>query len=253
MTLTEQYAKRGFCVLPSSAIDRKFIDDARKGMSAVRDGIFDTVSPPSSHPGFDHTKLCKINDAHLANHALYTMLVDSRLGESIANVTGSKMVQVWASQLLIKPPRSGNLGRVGWHQDRQYWQFWQKSEGLFTAWIALSDVSEESGPIQFVPGSHRWGFLGKGDFFSSNQDTLRTSIQTMVDENWKETSVPLSVGGVSLHHCLTYHGSQENISDKPRWSFAVHLRDERAEPIRSTNNYYISHLEDMEYSPVIFQ
>ena len=104
-----------------------------------------------------------------------------------------------------------------------------------------------------MPGSHRWGFLGKGDFFSSNQDILRTSIQTVAAEDWKEISVPLSVGGVSLHHCLTYHGSQENISDKPRWSFAVHLRDERAEPIRSTNNYYISHLEDMEYSPVIFQ
>ena len=96
-------------------------------------------------------------------------------------------------------------------------------------------------------------WLGEGDFFSSDQDTLRTSIQTVVEEKWEETSVPLPMGSVSLHNCLTYHGSQENISDKPRWSFAVHLRDDRAEPIRSTNNYYISHLEDMEYSPVIFQ
>ena len=253
MSLPVQYAKQGFCFLPDSTIDRKFIQTAQKGMLAVRDGIFNTGSPPSSHPGYDQAKLCKINDAHLANHALYAMLVESELGESVARVTGSKMVQVWASQLLIKPPRSGNSGRVGWHQDRQYWQFWQKDEGLFTAWIALSDVKKESGPMQFVPGSHRWGFLEQGDFFSSDQDMIRSNIQIPVGERWEEVSVILPLGNISLHHCLTYHGSQENVSNKSRWSLAVHLRDERAQPVLGATNYYVSHLGNMKYSPVIFQ
>ena len=70
--------------------------------------------------------------------------------------------------MLIKPPGSEKAGRVGWHQDRQYWQ---RDEGLFTAWIALDDVKEESGPMQLVPGSHCWGFLGEDDFFNSDQET----------------------------------------------------------------------------------
>ena len=253
MTPLVQYETDGFCFLPDSTIDPKFIKAAQKGMLAVRDGIFDTGLTPSSHPGYNHSKLCKINDAHLANRALYTMLVESTLGESIAKVTGSKMVQVWASQLLIKPPGSEKTGRVGWHQDRQYWQFWQKDEGLFTAWIALSDVKEEYGPMRIVKGSHRWGFLGQGDFFSSDQDRLQSSIEIPVGEKWEEVSVLLPVGGVSLHHCLTFHGSQENVSNEERFSLAVHLRDERAKPVLGDKNYYVSHLDDMKYSPIIFQ
>ena len=253
MTLQVQYTAQGFCFLPDRTIDQKFLKTAQEGLLAVRDETFDTGVPPSSHPGYDPGKLCKINNAHLANHALYAMLVESTLGERIAEVTVSKMVQVWASQLLIKPPGSEKAGRVGWHQDRQYWQYWQRDEGLFTAWIALDDVKEESGPMQLVPGSHCWGFLGQGDFFNSDQETLRASIEIPAGERWEEVSALLPAGGVSLHHSLTFHGSQENISNRARCSLAVHLRDERAEPVLGNKNYYVSHLGDMQYNPVIFQ
>ena len=36
----------------------------------MRDGRYDTGMPPSSHPGYDPSRLCKINDAHLAHHGL---------------------------------------------------------------------------------------------------------------------------------------------------------------------------------------
>ena len=97
------------------------------------------------------------------------------------------------------------------------------------------------------------GGLGQGDFFSSNQEALRASIEIPPGENWEETSALLPAGGVSLHHCLTFHGSEANMSDQVRCSLAVHLRDERAKPVLGNENYYVSHLDDMKYSPMIYK
>jgi len=253
INIGEQYARDGFCLLPTAAISEEFTQRAQEGLVSVRDGQFDTGVPPSSHPGYDPDKLCKINDAHLANTALYELLTQSQLGASIAAVTGSQMIQVWASQLLIKPAGSASAGRVGWHQDRQYWSYWQKDAGLFTAWIALGEVGENSGPMRFVRGSQRWGFLNQGDFFSSDQEALRAHIDVPEGEVWEEVPALLPAGGVSLHDCLTFHGSGANTSGAARCSLAVHLRDERAQPVPGDESYYVSHLEEPQYSPVIYE
>ena len=53
------------------------------------------------------------------------------------------MIQAWHSQAVWKPSGGGELGNAGWHRDIQYWPFW-KPEGVFTAWIALTDVRKDS-------------------------------------------------------------------------------------------------------------
>tara|TARA_B100000902_G_C27287147_1_gene905071 strand:+ start:1348 stop:2145 length:798 start_codon:yes stop_codon:yes gene_type:complete len=246
------YKKDGFCCLPKEALPSEQVELAALSVSEVRDGHFDTGMPPSSHPVYDPNNLCKINDAHLASNALYNLLTKSQLGTQIAGVTNSSFVQVWATQLLIKPPGSRTKGHVGWHQDRQYWEYWQGENGLFTAWIALSEVDEKSGPMQFVVNSHTWGFLNKGDFFSSDQQALKKEIKGVVNQEWCEKVAVLPKGRVSLHHCLTIHGSLANESTKPRISLAVHLRNQHATPLPESNNYYVSNLGNSRYSPVIF-
>ena len=163
------------------------------------------------------------------------------------------MVQVWASQLLIKPPGSETAGHVGWHQDRQYWKYWREPAGLFTAWIALGDVTAASGPMRFVRYSHRWGFLDQGDFFGSDLEALKAGIQVPGGESWEEVEALLPAGGVSFHHCLTYHASDANTSDAPRCSVAVHLRTQDAEPVSGDTSYYISRLDDAAQCPVIYR
>ena len=176
-----------------------------------------------------------------------------QVGREVAATTGSRRVQVWASQLLIKPPGSEAAGNVGWHQDRQYWRMWQRDEGLFTAWIALSDVGAASGPMLFVRGSHRWGFLDRGNFFARDQHRLRQEIAVPAGESWEEVPALMPLGGLSVHHCLTYHGSNANLSDSARWSLAVHLRDERAVPVPGDQGYYTAHLDDPRICPVMYE
>ncbi|MBT3345650.1 MAG: hypothetical protein HN712_00695 [Gemmatimonadetes bacterium] len=251
-TLATGYERDGFSVAGERVVEAATLAAAQEAMVEVRDGRFDTGVPPSGHPGYDPTRLCKINDAHLASHALHALVCDPAVAAMAATVTGARRVQAWATQLLIKPPDSAAAGHVGWHQDRQYWSYWDQPEGLFTIWIALSDVEADCGPMRFVRGSHRWGFLNQGDFFSGDQQSLRDGIDVPTGAQWEEVAALMPAGGVSFHHCLTFHGSDANTSDRPRCSVAVHLRTEAVEPIPGDESYYVSHLEDPAYSPVIY-
>jgi hypothetical protein len=248
-----KYAEEGYYIEPDPVTPTHILARAQSGMEAVRDGIFDTTKGSTDHPGYDPTRLCKINNCHPSDPGLYGLVTCSELGSRVAQITGSRFIQVWASQLLIKPHGSQDAGQVGWHQDRQYWQYWKQAEGLFTVWIALSDVGVSSGPMQFVTGSHAWGFKNSGDFFSHEQDSLRAAIPIPDNESWHEKPALLSAGGFSVHHCLTYHGSGANVSDAPRCSLAVHVRDERSQPVEGDTSYYTTHLDDPQICPMMYE
>jgi len=245
------FERDGFYILSHQIIPNQILTDARNGMAAVRDGDFDMGLAPTEHPGYDPGRLCKINNPHRSDRGLHGLVTCPELGSQVASITGSRWIQVWASQLLIKPPGSQSAGHVGWHQDRQYWGMWQEEEGLFTVWIALEDVGETSGPMRFVKRSHRWGFLNQGDFFNNSRAATRELISVPPEESWEEVSVLLPAGGISIHHCLTYHGSGPNTSSNARYSLAVHVRDERTQPVRGDDNYYTSHLDNRQICPMM--
>ena len=248
----QQFETDGFFLAAQPLFPDDVLASAVAGMDAVKTGDFDTGVPPSNNALYDPSRLCKINDAHLASTCIYRLLTNEALGEWAAAVTGARMVQIWASQLLIKPPGSEAAGHVGWHQDRQYWKFWRQPLGLFTAWIALIDVFAESGPMRFVRRSHHWGFLDQGDFFGSDHEALKADIQMPTGDIWEEADALLPAGGVSFHDCLTYHSSGANTSETPRCSVAVHMRTQEAEPVSGDTSYYISHLDDSAHCPVIY-
>ena len=247
-----QYENDGFYISPEAVVPDEIVANALAGMEAVVHGEYDTGVPPSNQPEYDAGKLCKINDAHRASQGIRDLICHPAIGEWVAGLTGARRVQVWASQLLIKPSGVSQAGNVGWHQDRQYWQYWEEGSELLTAWIALHDIGADAGPMGFVRGSHRWGFLGQGDFFATDQEQLREEIRVPEGESWEEVSALLPAGGASFHHCLTYHGSGANTSGVPRRSFAFHLCTERPRAVEGATDYYVSHLDDPGYCPIIY-
>ena len=107
--------------------------------------------------------------------------------------------------------------------------------------------------MHFVKGSHRWGFLDQGDFYGKDHRALRGEIEVSTSESWDEESALMSCGGLSVHHCLTFHGSHANVADTPRYSLAVHLRDERARPVQGEDSYYTAHLDDPQICPMLYR
>ena len=252
--------------MPNPLLPADLVQRASEGMDALRRGEYETGHPPCPSPwkpGDDPNRLCKIEQPQFANTAIRELVSHPALGQIAATITGATMVQAWWVQLLYKPAssadshdhrnRSTSPGTsIGWHQDRSYWGQWEPGSELFTAWVALSDVQEDCGPMRFVRGSHHWGLLGQGDFFEQDITGQRSTITVPAGEQWEEVPSLLPPGGASFHHSLTLHGSGPNHSDSPRRSFAIHLRTQNSRPVGDKRQGVTEFIDDTTRCPVLY-
>jgi ectoine hydroxylase-related dioxygenase (phytanoyl-CoA dioxygenase family) len=253
----EQFERNGFIIVPS-LVPTDLLARVRPRIEAVLAGDYETGTPPTRNvPPMtgQPVTLVKIDNSHRSDRIIHQLVSHPQIGRAAALLTGARMVQVFATQLLIKPPGTDARVNVGWHQDQEYWD--AALEGvLLTAWLAISEVTAESGPMRFVRGSNHWGLLKAGDFFSGDLETVKSRMRgKRAQAEWKETAAVLSPGGVSFHHRLTVHGSGPNLSAHPRISFAVHLRTDGSRlraGVRWQDAGYLSDFDDPVGSPVCF-
>lgn len=250
-----QYETDGFFLQTDPIVPRLVIDRASEGMDALRRGDYDTDTPPQSsywNPGDPDDKLIKIEQPQFANRAIMELITFPTIGELIAELTGAEIVQVWWVQLLGKPPMKdpNSALRIGWHQDRNYWQIWEEGSEILTAWIAISDVTPETGPMKFVRGSHKWGMIEGSSFYGQDLDGLQKSLSGGRD--WDQIAAILPPGGISVHHCLTLHGSDLNFSDQMRRSFAIHLRTEKSRPVDDQRTGLTKFIDNHDLCPIIY-
>lgn len=254
-TLQERWAADGFYIHDEPVLEPDVLARAALALTDVRNGVYATGVEPVARwkPGDNPGALAKIEMPQLASRDLVDALCASRLGEVAGAITGAEWVQVWWVQGLYKPPTTGSTTatNIGWHQDMPYWaDAYAPGSQLFTAWLALSNVHLESGPMQFVRGSHRWGALN-GDFFNQDQDANLSRLRVPEGEAWSEVSDVLPAGGVSFHDRWLLHGSHQNVSSSPRISMAIHLRTEASTPVR--DHTYNTYLDNPDVCPVIFR
>src|ERR1019366_4617368 len=116
-----QFERDGFCLVPP-AIPLALVERAVTHMDAVIAGRYETGVPPMPYgtPGKDPTQLIKIDQSHVSDRTVYELATHPAIGRWAAAVTGAKWVQLWATQLLFKPPGGNAKGNIGWHQDYQY-------------------------------------------------------------------------------------------------------------------------------------
>ena len=224
----------------------------------VRAGTNDTGQPALEsawNPGDDERKLCKIEMPQIASLGVRELISSPELGELAARVTGANAVQVWWVQLLHKPPSTpaevGNTS-IGWHRDRTYWGQWEEGSELFTAWVAISEVERDCGPMRFVKGSNRWPEGWGGDFWEQDLERQKASLSAPPGFHWQEEAAILHAGGVSFHDDLTLHGSSANLSGRPRRSFAIHMRTEKSAPKGGRREGHAKYLDDPAICPVIY-
>lgn len=255
----QEYQEDGFYISVGSVFPEDVIVRASEGMDRIRAGDYDTgLSPRRSrwNPGDSEDTLCKIEMPQIANGAVRDLVSHPALGQFAARITGAKRVQVWWVQLLCKPSqKTGQLSgaNIGWHQDRQYWANWEEGSELFTVWVAISDVTAESGPMRFVRGSHLWGFRGEGDFTGQDLDQQKhQEISRPQGQSWEEIAVILPPGGASLHHHLVYHGSGPNLSGTLRRSFAIHMRSENSRPVDDRRAGLTEYIDNFDFCPVLY-
>ncbi len=149
----------------------------------------------------------------------------------------------WTTNFFIKEAHSP--GFVSWHQDSTYWGL--DPDEVITAWVALTEVTEENGYMQVIPGSHKIDQLPHVDTF--HKDNLLSRGQEIAVEVDRSRAVGLALhpGEASLHHIKLVHGSDANRSNHRRIGLAMRyiptyvrqtkVRDS-AMLVRGTDNYH---------------
>ncbi len=148
-------------------------------------------------------------------------IYNPKICEMVSELIGDPVLRVWHDQIQYKPPTIG--GPTTWHQDHPYWPIIQPAD-LVSAWVALDDATVENGCMWMVPGSHLWG-PHKGGTIGTDPTTFAPLPDlSLLPEGVDTTPTPCPVrkGQVMFHHCLTWHGSPPNRSERGRPAIAVH-------------------------------
>ena len=160
--------------------------------------------------GFAHktVHLLELTQRHLA---FLDLARDPRIVGAITSLLGPD-VQLQHSKLATKSVAKGT-GAFGWHQDMLFYP--HSNTSLLSVFVYLDDATPENGCMSMVRGSQRLGALNHSDADGIFDGQCRAK------EHWEdhpENVVPITpkAGAISIHHCMTLHGSPPNLSGKPR-------------------------------------
>jgi len=217
-----------------SAHDRRAEFEARgwlvlRGVVSAQDlaevnGIFDelmapTAPPPAAGPGASFRP-----NACRAHAAMLRHLHDG-VAEFACHLLGGSSIHLLQDALLLKRPSA--KGSIALHQDYTYTGFLDPAS-MVSVGLALSDASSESGCLHVVDASHTWGLVGGLRIFAGG---LEEDIGVMLSPAQRESvtrqriALEVHAGDVTIHHCLTLHGSDDNRTSRPRKTIVTHLFD----------------------------
>ena len=141
--------------------------------------------------------------AEIARHPTLLDAVESVLGPNIL---------LWDSAYVVK--EAGDPRYVSWHQDLTYWGL--DSDGMVTAWVALSPSRPDSGCMRYIPGSHHDGQVVHEDTYAADNILHRgQQIGAALDLS-QAVDIVLEPGQASLHHGWVVHASNSNASNDRR-------------------------------------
>lgn len=217
----------------ASDVDRRFFNEhgwliVRAAVDAERvarlEAVLDTLIPEPHYAAWGG-RVVEVAGISRGSPELARLARDPELARFAAGALGAREVQLLQDTVFVKPV--GAPARVEWHQDYSYLAYLDRTS-VVTVRLALTRCSLESGCMRVLDGSHAWGV--RGDNLAFRRDRVEDALAALPPElrdRAAGTEVPLELapGDVSLHHCLTFHGSEENRSAHPRKTLAVRIMD----------------------------
>ncbi len=171
----------------------------------------------------DKPCLRRVSSPIEVSDAYYEAMASSRMVEAVADLIGPN-VKLHHTKINSKLPRSAT--RVEWHQDFPFTP--HSNDDIVTALLMVDDVTDENGPLEVLPGSHR------GPIESLWHDGRFTgAVDRVTTEHCIRQAVRCTgrAGSVCLMHTRLLHGSAANNSDRSRTLYIVVYSAEDAVPL----------------------
>lgn len=155
-----------------------------------------------------------------------------RMVRSCEKLLGGEVYH-YHSKMIMKDPRVG--GAWTWHQDYGYWYQNGVLQPLLTSVsIAVDGATKENGCLQVIPGSHHCGRIDHiltGDQAGADRER--------VDEILKRMPLvycEMEPGDAIFFHSNLLHRSDQNKSDKPRWSMICCYNAKSNDPYKESHH-----------------
>ena len=154
-----------------------------------------------------------------AGDATYGLAARSaRLVDTVEALIGEPVYH-FQSKLTAKDPHVG--GAWEWHQDYGYWYYnGCVRPDMLSVMVALDRTDAGNGCLQLIRGSHR---LGRIDHVpvSDKQNAADPVRVAAILERLEVVPCELEPGDAVVFHANTLHRSDQNRSDRRRWTFLV--------------------------------
>jgi hypothetical protein len=137
------------------------------------------------------------------------------------------------SKMIMKDAKVG--GAWAWHQDYGYWyQNGVLYPLLTSASIAVDPATRENGCLQVLRGSHQ---LGRIDHVLTG-DQAGADLERVAEaqKRLETVYVEMAPGDVLFFHANLLHRSDQNKSDKPRWSMICCYNAARNDPYKEAHH-----------------
>ena len=152
--------------------------------------------------------LRRVNAPIEVSDAYYEATTDSRMTDCVADLIGPN-IKLHHTKINSKLPGAATV--VKWHQDFPFTP--HSNDDLVTALLMVDEVTEENGPLEVAPRTHRGpihGLWHDGRFTGAVDDVVA------VESKANATLCTGPAGSVCLMHTRLLHGSTANRSNHPR-------------------------------------
>lgn len=137
------------------------------------------------------------------------------LKEIVRNVLGTDQIRQINNQVYFR--HSGDEDEFAWHQDICFRTpeaaFKNIEENYVQTVIAVDDI-DDNGAIEFIPHSHLLGNLNL-----IPRDNSERGLRTFVRNDRHGEKVKARAGDVLIWNLLVVHGSEKNVSGRPRMTY----------------------------------
>jgi len=173
-----------------------------------------------------------------AGDSVYGLAARLRRVVDTAEALIGEPVYHFQSKLTAKDPRVG--GAWEWHQDYGYWYYnGCLRPDMLSIMVGLDRSDRENGCLQIVKGSHK---LGRIDHVSvsDKQNAADPARMQQILKRHEIVYCELDPGDAVFFHCNALHRSDQNRSDKRRWTFLVCYNAVANDTfVREDDRYYV--------------
>lgn len=206
--LKEEYKHKGVIVIPD-VFTKDECDQIKKAAYSVKDLDIKNAGYPHDPSQTAYNKRSLIFFPALCNPILNSVRIDERMQNLVRAFIGNDVRQI-NNQVYFR--ESGDQDQFAWHQDiifREPSIFNEDVEDdYFQTIIAIDDITETNGAIEFIEGSHRTPIMSPPK-----------NLRVFERNGLKGKKYTASKGSVLIWSVMILHGSEPNKSDKDRMTY----------------------------------